>query len=170
MTEDWYYNTVRRYNPRNLKPSDDCIEIIAYFEGFEEHAYQDSVGVWTIGYGSTRGVKQGDVITEEAARKRMLKELEEDYAYAVQRYVKVPLTQYEFDALTCFTYNLGSGNLSRSTLLKLLNQGLYEEASDEFPKWSKAGGKTLKGLFRRRTGEELMFEGDEWERFKEISG
>lgn len=170
MHEDWYYNTVRRMNTRDLEPSHACVEIVKYFEGFEPEAYYDSVGVLTIGFGETQGVSVGDVITLEEASNRLLRRLKEDYAYAVQVNVKVPLTQYEFDALTCFTYNLGSGNLRRSTLLKLLNQGKYEEASDEFPKWSKAGGKTLRGLFRRRIGEELLFEGDDWERFKEISG
>lgn len=167
---NWYEETVRRYNPRELKPSEACVEIVGFFEGFRAEAYYDSVGKLTIGFGTTRGVKEGDVITREAAAERMLKELEEDYGYAVTSYVKVPLTQYEYDALTCFTYNLGAGALKRSTLLRLLNQGLYEEASDEFPKWSKAGGRTLRGLFRRRIGEELMFEGDDWERYKEISG
>lgn len=167
---DWYENTVRRYNPRELKPSNACVAIVKYFEGFEPEAYYDAVGVLTIGFGETQGVKEGDTITLEEASERLLTRLEQDYGYDVTRLVKVPLTQYEYDALTCFTYNLGAGALGRSTLLRLLNQGLYEEASDEFPKWSKAGGKTLRGLFRRRIGEELMFEGDDWERFREISG
>ncbi len=167
---DWYENTVRRYNPRELKPSEACVEIVQFFEGFEPDAYRDPVGIVTIGFGETENVKMGDTITLEEASAHLIKRLEEDYGYYVTSYVKVPLTQYEYDALTCFSYNLGVGALKRSTLLKLLNKGLYEEASDEFPKWSKAGGRTLKGLFRRRIGEELMFEGDDWERYKEISG
>ncbi len=167
---NWYENTVRRYNPRELLPSDACVDMLCYFEGFRAEAYQDSVGVWTSGYGSTRGVKEGDVVTEQEARERMLQELTDDYSYDVQRLVSVPLAQYEFDALSSWTYNLGSGDLASSTLLKKLNKGDYEGAAKEILRWDRAGGQVLLGLSRRRASEMLMFQGKDWKDYKEISG
>lgn len=163
----WYQETIKRVEPKLLSPSEDCISIIENFEGFRSEAYQDSVGVWSIGYGTTRGVQKGDTITKEDASARMLIELEEDYSSAVQNLVKVPLTQYEFDALSCFTYNLGATNLMNSTLLRKLNLNSYELAAKEFPKWAYAGGKLLQGLVYRRKAEQLMFLGEDWKGYKE---
>ena len=70
-----------------------------------------------------------------------------------------------FDALTCFTFNLGAGNLANSTLLKKLNQKDYEGAAEEFEKWIYAGGKVLAGLVRRRKAERALFEGNDWEEY-----
>jgi GH24 family phage-related lysozyme (muramidase) len=72
--------------------------------------------------------------------------------------VKVALTQGEFDALVDFTFNLGSGNLQSSTLLKLVNEGQFETAAKEFEKWDLAGGKVVAGLLRRRKAEEQEFQ------------
>ena len=73
--------------------------------------------------------------------------------------VRVPLTDAQHGALVSLVFNIGSGNFRRSTLLRLLNEGDYEGAADEFPKWRKAGGKVLKGLERRRKAEREMFIG-----------
>lgn len=145
-----------------MKTSQDGINLIKYFEGFRTKAYQDSVGVWTIGYGTTKGIKEGMIITESKAEEWLAR----DIAYfenKVSELVKIPLRQNEFDALISFTYNLGEGNLKKSTLLKKLNNVSYTnpllmaEVADEFLKWNKAGGKVLAGLTKRRMAEREMF-------------
>lgn len=136
--------------------SEAGLKLTAEFEGLRLEAYQDIVGVWTIGYGHTKGVKRGDKISKEQA----MEFLKQDVASSVKdvnQLVKVPLTQGQFDALVDFTFNLGGGALERSTLLKLLNDKNYEGARGEFLKWNKAGGKVVDGLVRRRRAELDMF-------------
>ena len=130
--------------------------LIKKFEGCELTSYQDSVGVWTIGYGHTKGVYAGMSITQEEAEQMLLIELEEYEGY-IEKYVVVPLTQNQFDALVVWVYNLGPTNLRRSTLLKELNSGNYTAAGKEITKWNKAGGKVLAGLVRRREAEAKLF-------------
>lgn len=128
------------------------------FEGCRLAAYQDQVGVWTIGYGHTSDVDEGLTCTQEQAEQWLL----EDVASAendVNTHVAVPLTQGEFDALVDFAFNLGNGALNKSTLLNYLNQGNYEAAADQFERWDKAGGKVVAGLLRRRLAEKAEFEG-----------
>ena len=105
-----------------MKPSNKSIELVKHFEGFESAAYLCPANVWTIGYGRTKNVKEGDVITEIQAERDLLEELEE-FGEQVLSVVDVELNQNEFDALTSWTYNLGVGNLRSSTLLKKLNAG-----------------------------------------------
>ena len=124
-------------------------KILKFFEGCKLTAYQDSVGVWTIGYGHTIGVYEGMTITQEEAEQMLLTELEEYEGY-VEKYVTVPLTQNQFDALVVWVHNLGPTNFRRSTLLKELNSGNYTAAGKEITRWNKAGGKVLAGLVRRR--------------------
>lgn len=131
-------------------------KILKYFEGCRLTAYQDSVGVWTIGYGHTKGVHAGMSITQEEAEQMLLIELEEYEGY-IEKYVIVPLTQNQFDALVVWVYNLGPTNLRRSTLLKELNSGNYTAAGKEITKWNKAGGKVLAGLVKRREAEAELF-------------
>jgi lysozyme len=127
------------------------------FEGLELTAYQDIVGVWTIGYGHTGpDVTPGLKITQAQA----VILLKGDVASAVacvNHAVKVPLTQNQFDALVDFAFNLGNGALLGSTLLKLLNQKNYAGAQAEFAKWNRAGGKVNAGLTRRRAAEAKLF-------------
>lgn len=128
------------------------------FEGCLLTAYQDSVGVWTIGFGHTAGVTPDMTCTVEQAQDW----LAQDVNWAVQaasQYVTVPLTQGQFDALVDFTFNLGVGNLVHSTLLRKLNAGDYAGAADEFLKWNMAGGTVLAGLTRRRLAEQALFNG-----------
>jgi len=136
--------------------------LLKYFEGCETVAYQDSVGVWTIGYGHTKGVVEGMTITEAEADSMLSKELEEYESY-VENMVEVELTQEQFDALTVWVYNLGPTNFRNSTLLKKLNSGDYSAVPTEIKRWNKAGGKVLKGLVKRREAEAAMFEGKEWQ-------
>ena len=135
-----------------MNVSQNCVELIKYFEGFEHTAYLCPANVWTIGYGRTRNVKEGDRITEAQAERDLLEELEE-FKHQVLHSVKVELTQNELDALTSWTYNLGVGNLKSSTLLKKLNAGNKSEVPAEMIRWNKAGGEVLAGLTKRREAE-----------------
>ncbi len=141
--------------------SKEGIALIKKFEGCELEAYQDSVGVWTIGYGHTKDVEEGLKITQEEAEAMLNTELEEYEGY-VEHYVEVPLTQCQFDALVCWTYNLGPTNLKNSTMLTVINQTRFDEVHREIKRWNKAGGEVLNGLVRRREAEALLFEGKEW--------
>ena len=141
-----------------MKTSQKGLDLIKSFEGLRLSAYKDVVGVVTIGYGTTAGVKMGDTITKERAEE-LLREDVARFEAQVLRMVKVPLTQGQHDALVSFVYNLGAGNLSNSTLLRLLNSGDYKGAAAQFDRWNKAGGKTLAGLVRRRAAERALFEG-----------
>ena len=144
-----------------MKISLEGLSLIKKFEGCKLEAYKCSAGVWTIGYGHTAGVKEGDVCTLEEAEKLLRGDIFkfEDY---VQESVKVDLDQSQFDALVAWTFNLGPGNLRSSTMLKKLNNGEYESVPFEMRRWNKAGGKTLDGLIRRRQAESLLFESKEW--------
>nr|WP_232370376.1 lysozyme [Xenorhabdus lircayensis] len=111
---------------------------------------------WTIGYGHTKGVKPGQVITAQQAEVFLHQDLIPIYG-AIQRLVKVSLTQGQFDALCSFIFNLGIGNFAHSTLLKKLNAGDYQGAAGEFLKWDRADGRVLSDLFIRRKSEQQMF-------------
>lgn len=144
-----------------MQTSEKGIALIKEFEGCKLTAYQDSVGVWTIGYGWTQPVdgkpiRAGMTIKQETAE-RLLKTGLVSYESDVSRLVRVGLTQGQFDALVSFTYNLGARSLSTSTLLRKLNAGDYAAAADEFLRWNKAGGKVLNGLTRRREAERALF-------------
>lgn len=126
------------------------------FEGLRLTSYQDSVGVWTIGYGHTSGVHAGMTCTAEQADQWLQEDIQ-GAVYVVNKVVTVPLNQNQFDALVDFVFNLGSGNFQNSTLLKLLNQGNYQGAANEFPKWNHAGGVVVAGLTKRRNAEMVLF-------------
>lgn len=126
------------------------------FEGCRLVSYQDSKGVWTIGYGHTAGVTHGMTCTPALAEQW----LAADIAWAarvVNSEVHVPVTQDEFDALVDFVFNCGAGNFDGSTLLRLLNHGDHVQAAAEFAKWDKCGGVELPGLLRRRRAEAELF-------------
>ncbi|MBE4973212.1 lysozyme [Serratia sp. X3] len=141
--------------------SKNGIELIKRFEGLRLKAYQDSVGVWTVGYGWTQpvdGKKVGPGMQiDQATADRLLKCGVVLYEQGVNQLVKVRITQGQFDALVSFAYNLGLRSLSTSTLLKKLNTGDKAGAADEFGKWVNAGGKRLDGLVARRAAEREMF-------------
>ena len=139
-----------------MKLGERGTEILKYFEGCKLTAYQDSVGVWTIGYGHTKGVYDGMTITQDQAEQMLLSELEEYEGY-IENMVTVPLTQNQFDALVVWVYNLGPTNFRNSTLLKELNSGDYTAAGKEITRWNKAGGKVLAGLVKRREAEAQLF-------------
>ena len=145
----------------NMKISPEGLALIKKFEGCELEAYQCSAGVWTIGYGHTKGVEEGMTITKDQAEQMLLEELVE-YEVAVEEAVDNQLDQCMFDALVSWTYNLGPTNLNNSTMLKVLNAGEYDEVPAQIKRWNKAGGKVLQGLIRRREAEALLFEGKDW--------
>ncbi|MFJ3166255.1 lysozyme [Serratia marcescens] len=141
--------------------SNSGIELIKCFEGLRLKAYQDSVGVWTIGYGWTQPVDGKKVSpgmqVDQATADRLLKCGIVQYEQGVNQLVKVKITQGQFDALVSFAYSLGLRSLSTSTLLKKLNAGDKQGAAYEFGKWVNAGGKRLDGLVARRAAEREMF-------------
>lgn len=140
------------------------LRLIADFEGLRLDSYPDPGSgdePWTIGYGTTiypdgRKVKKGDTCTQEQALEYLRYDAKK-FTDAVNRAVRVPVNQNQFDALVSFTYNLGEGALSRSTLLTKLNSHDYRSAADEFGKWIYAGGRILGGLVRRRSAERDLF-------------
>jgi GH24 family phage-related lysozyme (muramidase) len=145
--------------------SADCVEIVKRFEGLRLNSYQDSAGIWTIGYGTTRingmPVTRGMTITQAQADQLLLDHLNADAAKAVQSRTKSLITQSMFDALTCFTYNVGQGTYGKSTLLSELNSDKYLESANQFSQFNKAtidGVKqSLPGLTARRTAEKDLF-------------
>jgi|TARA_R110002020_G_scaffold9340_1_gene36934 lysozyme len=144
-----------------MKISEEGKALIKKFEGCELDSYICSGGVWTIGYGHTAGVKQGDKINQDEADHLLTEDLEEFEGY-VQNAVEVVLDQNQFDALVAWTFNLGPSNLKSSTMLKVLNEENYSKVPSEMRRWNKAGGKVLEGLIRRRKAEALLFEGKDW--------
>lgn len=141
--------------------SKNGLTLLKSFEGCELTAYQDPVGIWTVGYGWTQPVNgkpvgKGMIITQETAD-RLLQTGVIQYEKGVTRLLSVAVNQAQFDALVDFAYNLGVKALEGSTLLKKLNAGDYAGAADEFPKWNKAGGKVLNGLVKRRAAERAFF-------------
>lgn len=132
---------------------------IATHEGYRGEAYKDAVGVTTIGYGETAGVKMGDKTTPERALVQLLTSTEK-HADAIRSCIKVPLYQHEFDAYVSLSYQIGAGAFCRSTLIKKLNKGDYTGACNELDKWVYAGGKVLPGLVKRREAEYKMCKGE----------
>ncbi|MDC9615252.1 lysozyme [Xenorhabdus khoisanae] len=142
-----------------MEISENGINKLKSYEGLKLKAYPDpATGAepWTIGYGHTKGVKPGQVITEQQAEAFLHQDLLPIYA-AIHRLVKVSLTQGQFDALCSFIFNLGMGNFTHSTLLKKLNAGDYQGAAREFLKWDRADGREIPDLLRRRESEQQTF-------------
>ena len=125
------------------------LQLIESFEGLRLNSYQDSVGVWTIGYGHTQGVKPGQTITQQQAQAFLQQDL--GVAESAVNKLGLTLTDNQFAALVSFTFNLGGGNLN-----KLLSQGLAA-APDRILLFDHAGGRVLPGLTRRRQAERALF-------------
>jgi|TARA_S200002703_G_scaffold125704_2_gene112001 lysozyme len=144
-----------------MKISQEGLSLIKKFEGCELEAYRCAANVLTIGYGSTKGVKEGDTITQEEADSLLLHEMDEYEGY-INDMVKSDLKQNEFDSLVSWVFNLGPSNLSSSTLLQKLNNKDWNDVPNQIKRWNKAGGQVKQGLVRRREAEALLFEGKEW--------
>ena len=144
-----------------MKISDNGLALIKRFEGFEPESYQDIAGVWTIGYGHTGPEVGPDQKISQKEADALLERDLKTFENAVDRAVKAPLNQNEFDALVSFAYNVGAGALRSSTALKRLNRGNRLGAADALTWWNKAtvGGvlREVAGLTRRRAAEKALF-------------
>ncbi len=146
-----------------MKTSDAGIKHIVAFEGQRLKAYLCPAGVWTIGVGHTSEagpprVHEGMTITANESSAILARDLAA-FELGVERLVDVPLTQNQFDALVSFAFNCGLGALQKSTLLRKLNAGQYDAVPAELMKWTRAGGKEVAGLVRRRRAEAKMWRG-----------
>lgn len=146
--------------PGAMEISLNGLNQIKKHEGFSHTVYQDSAGLDTIGYGhlltpadKLRGLRY---VTEAEAVELLASDVATAES-AVNRLVKVPLTQNQFDALVSFVYNVGAGAFSRSTMLKKLNSSDYAGAADQFHVWRLAGGRVVQGLVNRRASEASLF-------------
>ncbi|MDX2027717.1 MAG: lysozyme [Alphaproteobacteria bacterium] len=128
------------------------VELIKIYEGLHLTPYLCPGKIWTIGYGHTRTVRSGMVITPEQADQFLNDDLRL-VERAVQRLVQVPLNDNQFAALVSFAFNVGIANFERSTLLTLLNRGWYEQVPAQLMRWNRASGEVLGGLSRRRAAE-----------------
>lgn len=151
-----------------MKINQEAETLIKDFEGLRLNAYQCSAGVWTIGWGHTRGVKKGDKITREKAEELFREDIPV-FEKIVEDAVKVPLNENQFSALVSFCFNVGPGkkgvkdgfvtlkNGNPSTMLRKLNAGDYTGAASQFHSWINAAGKPSNGLVRRRKAEAQLF-------------
>lgn len=131
--------------------------LIKSFESLRLEAYQDSVGVWTIGYGHTGPeVGPGSKMTETEAEQQLRRDVAEREP-AISALLRDGARPSEFDALLSFAFNLGVVRLKGSTLLMLHNQGDRLGAAKQFPLWDRAGGRELRGLLRRRFAEAALY-------------
>lgn len=130
-----------------------AVPIVANFEGLYTYVYRDPVGVLTYCYGETENIPaKGTRFTPQECAD-LLKAKLPRYDAEMMACVKVPITDKMRAAFLSFSYNVGTGAFCKSTLVRLLNQQKYREACDQLTRWTKAGGRTLLGLVRRR-GEE----------------
>jgi len=140
-----------------MKASKLCIELIKEIENFVPKVYICPGGYPTIGFGhKIQKNEKFDTITEKEGELLLQNDLS-IAEKAIDKLVKVPLSQFQYDALVSFVFNIGQGNFKDSTMLKLLNKGEYKKASSEFKRWIYSGGKILEGLVFRRRVEKIIF-------------
>jgi len=147
---------VRHLQKRSMKTSQNGINFIKRHEGLRLKAYQDVAGVWTIGYGSTGGVREGDTINEVQAETLLSEDLR-TAEREVNRH-KLNINQNQFDALVSFAFNIGTGAFRNSTLLKRIKIDVnHPDIPNQFNRWIYGGGKVLPGLVRRRNEEAKLY-------------
>lgn len=139
-----------------MKMSAAGLELLKAHEGLRLKAYLDTGGVWTIGWGHTQGVKEGDTGTREQAV-AWLDDDNDAAERAVNQLVTCALTQNQFDALVSFVFNIGRQQFFTSTMLRKLNAGDYVGASTQFGRWVYDNGKIQNGLVARRSDERDLF-------------
>lgn len=132
------------------------IDLLREYEGWRSHAYLDIVGVPTIGFGFTDGVKMGDFMTPADGEVRLKQEVAK-YQKAVARACNVEPSDNQLAAMTCFSFNIGVAGFVKSTVLKAHNRGDDQSAARAFGLWDKAGGKVVVGLTRRRAAEAALY-------------
>ena len=146
-----------------MKTSKKGLDLIKKYEGLELKPYLCPANIPTIGYGATYypndvRVTMSDKDITEGFAEVLLLEMLERYEKGVERYVQVDINQNQFDALVSFAYNLGLGALKSSTLLKKINNNPCDQnIVFQFNRWTKAGGKKLKGLVKRRKEESILY-------------
>ena len=142
-----------------MKISQQGIDLIKRFEGFRSRPYQDSVGVWTIGYGSTRGVTANMQEITEAEGERMLRGAVAVDEKHLALFLPTTLAQDQYDAICSFVYNLGVAAFRNSTLFRVIaaTPGDSARITAEFGRWVYAGGKKLDGLVARRAAEAELY-------------
>lgn len=137
------------------------IDLIRRFEGCRLEAYPDPAtggDPWTIGYGATGpGIEPGVVWTQEEADARLAEDVQR-FADAVERALTVDVSDNEFAAMVSLAFNIGAAAFRKSTLLRLVNDGHFEAAAQQFERWNRAGGRVMAGLTRRRQAERALFE------------
>lgn len=140
-----------------MKINDEGLELIKHFEGCRLQAYQDVIGVWTIGYGHV-GIeaKPGAEITQEKADSILSQDLIK-FEDGVSDLAEVDLNENQFSALVCFAFNIGLGNLAKSGLMSQVNKGNFDNAETRFAMWNKAGGRAVAALTIRREAERRLF-------------
>lgn len=136
--------------------SKNGLDLIKQFESLQLKAYKCSANVWTIGYGHTKNVKEGDRISQDQANCFLMQDLY-SVERAIVRLVKVKLNQNQFDALCSLIFNIGISAFNKSTLLAKLNNGDYVGAAEQFRRWNKVNNVVMAGLVRRRQAEEDLF-------------
>ncbi|MDB9525987.1 lysozyme [Oscillatoria sp. CS-180] len=153
----------------NTSINADGLRIVKDFEGLELRAYQDSVGVWTIGYGHTSMAGQPDVypgmtITEAEAERILQRDLNL-FEQGVEDALTINTNSDQFSAMVSFSFNVGLGAYRDSTLLRKHNAGDFAGAANEFLRWVFAGGQRLAGLERRRDAERALYLSQDYTRF-----
>jgi lysozyme len=138
-----------------MKVSQQGLKLTEASEGCRLKAYQDTGGVWTIGYGHTNGVRPNQVITQEVAEH--LLQLDQQTAENCVNKFALPCTQGQFDALVDFVFNVGPSQFLSSHLYKYHKAGEYDKAAAEFPKWKYDNGKVIQGLVTRRLAERALY-------------
>lgn len=137
-------------------PSPEIVDFVAAWEGFRANAYLDAVGIWTIGYGQTRGVREGDTVTREEARADLEETLTRD-GQVLQAFMTREPSQQQFDALLSLAYNCGVQRIGESGVMFRFNNGWDRDCADRILWWDKAGGRVLSGLHKRREAERAIY-------------
>ena len=139
-----------------METSKNGIDLIKKFEGCRLQAYKPTPDdVWTIGYGHTKNVKQGDNITQLQAETLLMSDLQ-IFEKEINK-LNLNLTQNQFDAIICFVFNVGVAKFKKSTMLKFLEAGHYPLAAGQFDRWVYQGKQKLSGLVKRRKAEKELF-------------
>lgn len=146
----------KRYSPKALRTSPEGREFIKSWEELRLKVYDDGAGYMTVGWGHRTDGFKGEGITLAIAESYFANDIRQAEG-VVNLFVKVPLAQHEYDALVSFVFNIGGGQFGNSTLRRVLNELDYHEASFQLLRWTKAKGKEMRGLVRRRAAEKTMF-------------
>ncbi|MDR9364306.1 MAG: lysozyme [Balneolaceae bacterium] len=145
-----------RESAEEFRTNDACIDIIKEFTGLRLEAYSDQRGNWYIGYGRSQGVTEGMTITEAEAEEYLREDLRV-FEESVSRMVEVEISENEFSAMVCLTYNIGPGGFAESTVLRKVNEQAWEEAAEAILLWNKVNGQVNEALVNRREKERELF-------------